>query len=98
MKYLEILIKVRLNPKKIFECACPDGFKGDFCEFKADQNHLFLLANSIQYEPTEYIINTEGRIENAKNSTSGGSWGSWWSICTTIFKGEAVIFHDYSSV
>ena len=55
MKYNKILCKVRLKPQKIFECACLDGFKGDFCEFKTEQNHIVY---------GKYIINTDGRIES----------------------------------
>ena len=72
-----------MKPQKIFECACQDGFKGDFCEFKTEQNHISI---------GNYIINTEGGIE----STTGPHEN--WDHCVTMFKGEAIIFHHYNEV
>ena len=42
----------------IFECSCVDGFKGDFCESKTEQDHLlFFSRRNIQY-----VFNADGEL------------------------------------
>ena len=70
---------------KIFECSCADGFTGDFCEFKAEQNQLLYLNDD------DYLFfNDEGqRIE--KRFTFDDNAYAYHS-CFTMLNGEAVIF------
>ena len=79
---------------KNFECSCADGFTGDFCEFKTEQDHLIFVTRS--WNGSEYInnpplvFNTDGRLieENAVIDEQAGARGS----CSTMLNGEAIIF------
>lgn len=70
---------------KIFNCSCQDGFTGDFCEFKTEQDHLLFIRGNIQS-----LFNANGRLigEKAIVDEQIGADGS----CATILHGEAVIF------
>ena len=46
-----------MKPCKIFECSCADGFTGDFCEFKTEQDHLLFV-----HENDALIFNADGRL------------------------------------
>ena len=76
---------------KIFECACADGFTGDFCDFKTEQNQL--LFNRID----DYLIfNDDGqRIE--KSFTFDDNAYAYIS-CFTMLNGEAVIFGGWYDI
>ena len=70
---------------KIFECSCADGFTGDFCEFKAEQNQL-LYINQKDY----LLFNDEGqRIERSFTFNDNAYV---YSSCSTMLNDEAVIF------
>ena len=73
---------------KIFECSCVDGFTGDFCEFKTEQDHLLFFDN----KNVQYVLNANGRLieERAVDDEQIAAYGS----CSTVFKGEAIIFGD----
>ena len=62
-----------------------DGFTGDFCEFKTEQDHLLFV-----HDKTPLIFNAEGRLieENAVIDEQTDAFGS----CSTMLNGEAIIF------
>ena len=64
-----------------------DGYTGDFCEFKTEQDHLlFVRKNNL------WIFNASGRlIEENVIYRRAGAFGS----CSTMLNGEAIIFGDY---
>ena len=74
-----------LKLKKVFECSCTDGFTGDFCEFKTEQDHLLFI-----HENTPLVFNADGRLieENAVIDKQVEDDGS----CSTMLNGEAIIF------
>ena len=71
--------------RKIFECSCFDGFTGDFCEFKTEQDHLLFV-----YGVIPLVFNADGRLieENAVIDEQADAYGS----CSTMLNGEAIIF------
>ena len=81
---------------KVIECSCPDGFTGDFCEFKTDQNHLLYL-NFDQYSSNDlrYVFNNDGELIGGRSVVSSDIIDESTTIemvsCTTILHGEAVI-------
>jgi len=80
-----------MKPDKIFECSCADGFTGDFCEFKTEQDHLlFVLEND------PLVFNADGRLieENSVIDQQSGAFGS----CSTMLNGEAIIFGGTSNI
>ena len=73
-----------MKPDKIFECSCADGFTGDFCQFKTEQDHLLFV-----WDNDPFVFNADGRlIENAVIDEQAGAYGS----CSTMLNGEAIIF------
>ena len=57
-----------MKPCKSFECSCADGFTGDFCEFKTDQDHLLFVYHKWPGEWKNYLVfNADGKLieENA---------------------------------
>ena len=68
----------------IFKCSCQQGFTGDFCEFKTEQDHLLYVRDNIQS-----VFNANGRLigERAVGDEQTTVKGS----CSTIFHGEAII-------
>ena len=74
-----------MKPHKISECSCLDGFTGDFCEFKTEQDHLLFV-----HEKSPLVFNADGRLieENAVIDGQAEAYGS----CSTIINGEAIIF------
>ena len=79
-----------MKPDKIFECSCTDGFTGDFCEFKAEQDHLLFVRRK-----TPLVFNADGRLieENAVIDQQVEAYGS----CSTMLNGEAIIFGGLDS-
>ena len=75
---------------KIFECSCANGFTGDFCEFKTQQDHLLFV-----HRTTPLVFNGDGRLieENAVIDEQAEIWGS----CSTMLNGEAIIFGGANS-
>ena len=73
---------------KIFECSCVDGFTGDFCEFKTEQNRLLYLRDN-----NGFLFNDEGQLikERLTFDMSVGAYRS----CFTMLNGEAVIFGGF---
>ena len=72
---------------KILECSCGDGFTGDFCEFKTEQDTL-LFVTTLGYL-RQFVFAANGRliqdytdIDDAVEDPS----------CSTMLNGEAVIF------
>ena len=77
--------------EKIFECLCPNGFTGVFCEFKADQNQLLYLED----RRNALVFNDEAQL--LKSLTLDDDVGTDES-CFTMLNGEAVLFgRDYDS-
>ena len=72
-------------PQEIFECSCVDGFTGDFCEFKTEQDHLLFA-----HRRNLFVFNADGRLieENSVNDKEVYAYRS----CSTMLNGEAVIF------
>ena len=83
-----------MKPDKIFECSCADGFTGDFCEFKTEQDHLLFVGGYSNYrgrwENFNLVFNADGRLieENAVIDQQVRVYGS----CLTMLNGEAIIF------
>ena len=77
--------KIMLKHKQVFECSCIDGYTGDFCEFKTEQDHLLFV-----HEETPLVFNADGGLieENAVIDQQVDVWGS----CSTMLNGEAIIF------
>ena len=78
-----------LKLKKVFECSCIDGFTGDFCEFKTEQDHLLFV-----HEKTPLVFNADGRLieEIAVIDQQVEFFGS----CSTMLNGEAIIFGGWN--
>ena len=79
-----------MEPDKIFECSCADGFTGDFCEFKTQQDHLLFV-----YRKAPLVFKADGRLieDNAVIDKQAGAFAS----CSTMLNGEAIIFGGYDS-
>ena len=77
-----------MKTSKIFECACLDGFTGDFCEFKTQKDHLLFISPSGQFifNANERLIEENAIIDELKNVVES---------CSTMLNGEAVIFGGY---
>ena len=78
-----------VKPWKIFECSCTNGFTGDFCQFKAEQDHLLYL--SVNYTGNEALVFNDGGnfvTDSVTVDENSGAVGS----CLTMLNGEAVIF------
>ena len=81
-------------------CSCVEGFTGDFCEFKTEQDHLlFVTAKICDYQNlslptyksrTQFVFNSNGKLigEKAVVDEVISPYGS----CSTVFNGEAIIF------
>ena len=82
--------KIMLKLHKNFECSCADGFKGDVCQFKTEQDHLLFI-----HEKTPLVFNADGRLieENAVLDDQVSVYGS----CSTMLNGEAIIFGGRNS-
>ena len=96
---MENHIILKLN--KIFECSCVDGFTGDFCEFKTEQDHLlfvnsYLNGSADPVMTLSLVFNAEGRLieEDAVIDEQVEVGGS----CSTILNGEAIIFGGGNSM
>ena len=76
---------IGLKPLKIYECSCVDGFTGEFCQFKTEQDHLLVFDWS-----NPLVFNGNGKMidENAVNKVGLDVYES----CSTMLNGEAVIF------
>ena len=74
-----------MKPDKMFECSCADGFTGDFCQFKTEQDHLLFVSGS-----DLLVFNGDGRLieKNVIMDAQVEVYGS----CSTILNGEAIIF------
>ena len=79
----------------IFECSCVDGFTGDFCEFKTEQDHLLFFHSQIN-GPNHYILNADERLIGGVRAIDEDfdNFGS----CSTVFYGEAMIFGGWNSI
>ena len=69
---------------KMFECSCADGFTGDFCEFKTEQNQLLFLRDY------DLIFNVDGQRIEKSFTFDDNAYAS--ISCTTMLNGEALIF------
>ena len=79
-----------MEPDKIFKCSCAEGFTGDFCEFKTEQDHLLFVNWG-----TPLVFNADGKLmeETAVIDEQVNVYGS----CSTMLNGEAIIFGGWSS-
>ena len=73
------------KPVQIFECSCVDGFTGDFCEFKTEQNQLLYIRDYDYLFFNDQGQRIEKRFAFDDNAYAYGS-------CITMLNGEAVIF------
>ena len=92
-----VLNKIMMKPDKIFECSCADGFTGDFCEFKTEQDHLLFVGgywNNFELEKLDLVLNADGRLiaENAVIDEQVEVYAS----CSTMLNGEAIIFGGFN--
>ena len=81
---------MRVKPLKIFECSCANGFTGDFCEFKTEQNQLLYKT----YYHSLFVNDKGQRIEKRFTSDQNARV---YSSCFTMLNGEAVIFGGSNS-
>ena len=79
-----------MKPEKIFECSCVDGFTGEFCEFKTEQDHILVFDWN-----NPLVFNGNGKLidENAVIEDEVYVRGS----CSTMLNGETVILGGWSS-
>ena len=80
----------RVKLWKVFECSCPLGFTGDFCEFKAEQDHLLYL-----YLNATLVFNGDGKFVTESVAVDANSEA--YRSCFTMLNGEAVIFGGSST-
>ena len=78
----------------ILKCSCVEGFTGDFCQFKRDQDHLLFVTAVLNR--TELLFNGNGRLigERPIVDEQIAAYGS----CSTVFNGEAIIFGGWTSI
>ena len=83
-----------MKPDKIAECSCANGFTGDFCQFKTEQDHLLFVSRYFNgsdfINKPPLVFNADGTLiqGNAVIEQQAGAYGS----CSTMLNGEAVIF------
>ena len=65
-----------------------DGFTGDFCEFRTEQDHLFFVSTKLNR--IQFVFNSNGRLIEERVVVDGqiSAYGS----CSTVLNGEAIIF------
>ena len=79
------VFKFQIKPIKIFRCICPDGFTGDFCEFKTEQNKLLYINDK-----NGFVMDEKGQILDRSLSFDDNI--GVIKSCSTMLNGEAVIF------
>jgi len=89
-KFYFIKNNIKLKPEKIFECSCVDGFTGEFCEFKTEQDHILLID-----EINPQVFNSNGKMIDENAVIEDGI--DVYRSCSTMLNGEAVIFGGWSS-
>ena len=89
-----------LKLNKVFECSCIDSYRGDFCEFKTEQDHLLFVSTTVNDFENRFndklVFNADGRLieEDASIGENSGAYRS----CSTMLNGEAIVFggfHEY---
>ena len=85
MRIVRFVNRIILKPHKIFECSCLDGFTGDFCEFKTEQDHLLFV-----YQKSPLVFNADGRLIEENAVIDGQAKAD--ESCSTMLNGEAIIF------
>ena len=83
------------KPDKIFACSCADGFTGDFCEFKTEQDHLLFVGGYSNWENFNLVFNADGRL--IEKNTAIDKQVEVTDSCSTMFNGEAIIFGGSNS-
>ena len=75
---------------QVFRCSCTDGFTGDFCEFKTEQDNFLFVADTGQF-----IFNADGEL--IKEGPIFGEPLGVKASCSTVMNGEAIIVGDWKS-
>ena len=82
-----------MKHSKIFECDCLDGFTGDFCEFKNQEQLLFFVTTTVSEMDRWPIFDADGGlVEVWRTEDIIGEQSGVYKSCSTILNGEAVIF------
>ena len=82
-----------MKQSKTFECACTDGYTGNFCEFKNQQKSLFFVSTKAREVNNWPIIEADVDVDwilwgqNIIGEQSGA-----YKSCSIMLNGEAVIF------
>ena len=76
--------QIILKLYKIFECFCVNGFTGDFCEFKVEQDHLLFVSdvNSLVFNASAWVIKQNALVDKSLSVDNS---------CSTMLNGEAII-------
>ena len=97
------------NKTKAFHCDCIDGFDGDFCEHKVENNQLLFLSSyddqrwrylttehelPIRHDIIKLILNDEGRL--LRNDFEMDNISEAHHSCSVMMNGQALIFSGYS--
>lgn len=80
-------LKSKWKPHKNFECSCPPGFTGDFCEFKTQHEHLLY-----SWKKDLLVFNSAGKLVEENSINDGGVGPGSYGSCSTMLNGEAIIF------
>ena len=85
-----------MKPHKIVECSCVDGFTGEFCEFKTEQDNLLLLVPNESWKycspdvTISKIFNDDGKL--IERTVVNQHEITFDRTCSTMLNGEAIIF------
>ena len=85
-----------MKPHKIVECSCVDGFTGEFCEFKTEQDNLLLLVPNESWKycspdvTIPKIFNDDGKL--IERTVVNQHEITFDRTCSTMLNGEAIIF------
>ena len=82
-----------MKQSKTFECACANGFTGNFCEFKNRQTTLLFVSTIAPEADVWPIFDADGYVvgtplgKDVIEEQSGA-----YKSCSIMLNGEAIIF------